>query len=360
MIDKCVFDAIQPYARFYPIRADKSPGIRKPDRNATTDRHQLAAWARRRSHAGFAARIAPGSRLFVLDLEDPYKHRGKIGPSGEMTLGSILEDLAIRLPEAPTTRTCNFGLHIYLLAPGGLALGQQIGIWPGVDLLAGGSNVILPGARVKEGAYKAIRGFDQCAIPDAPVAFVDALQAAKRPKNRYSEPLINFPCSETAKVSDQQRYLLMRDPIFQTMWYCRKRYGDLTKSCYEFHIAKCCLARGLSPDQVVTVVRWWWAKYGLQPKERRLRRCIIPKAWTEVAPYVLKWQSEHPSRGNTNAVSLLPCSEEKPRRGRPLSSSTRRVLNIRTDHPDWTSKEIAETAGITQRSAAMILHRYAE
>jgi hypothetical protein len=278
MIDKCVFDALLPHARFYPIRADKSPGIRRPDHNATTDRRQLAAWARRRNHMGFAARIAPGSRLFVLDLEDPYKHRGEIGPSGMLSLCSVLEEHDIWLPEAPTTQTCNFGRHIFFLSPTGLEVRSCVRLWPGVDLLATGSNVILPGAKVRDGVYTSLRGFNRCAIPEAPVAFVDALRASATTRHRYSDPLIDLPSSETATVSQQQRYLLMRDPIFQTMWRRRKQYGDLTKSCYEFHIAKCCLAKGLSPDQVVTVVRWWWSKYGLQPKERRLRRWIIPKA----------------------------------------------------------------------------------
>jgi len=59
-----------------------------------------------------------------------------------------------------------------LLVPTGYPIRSNVALWPGIDILAAGSSVILPGSRTEVGEYRALRTFDECLIPKAPREFV--------------------------------------------------------------------------------------------------------------------------------------------------------------------------------------------
>jgi hypothetical protein len=332
-----VLKALAPHARFYPVNPDKTPACRKLIREATTDLRAVHLWEQR--HAGIGARINPGGRLFVLDLESPYKHAGRFGPDGMMTLCSLLDERDITLPPAPTTQTCTGGYHLYLLAPDGATVEPRVGAWPGVDILAGQSNVILPGSTLRAGTYTLLRGFER--IPEAPGAFVDMLESTPRKQARPA-PKIAVPTDGPGYVNNRQWFMLWRNKVFRTMWRGQKVIGDTSDSAYEYHLAKACFCTGLKVEQVVTVIRCWWAERGLRDRERKLRKAIIPAAWAEVAEYVSQFRITTPRES----------------RGRPVSAVTRKVLEAATAHPDWLPGQIAAELGIRAHAVSVVLSRY--
>jgi hypothetical protein len=138
----------------------------KLDREVTIDPFKIRYWAEHQHHQSFALRIVRDSRLMVVDTENPWKHPEKPGPDGEMFLGGLLEDYDIRLSPCPMSMTATGGFHRYLLTPKGFPVCSSIGLWPGIDILATGSNVILAGSRTHAGQYKVARSFEDCSIPD--------------------------------------------------------------------------------------------------------------------------------------------------------------------------------------------------
>ena len=111
---------------FYPIYLDKSPAIKgKLNREVTTDRIKIRFWAEYGHYHGFAVRILRGSRLIVIDTENPFKHPSKLGPDGELFLYGLLEEHAITLPPCPMVQTASVGFHRYFWHPRGCAFARQ-------------------------------------------------------------------------------------------------------------------------------------------------------------------------------------------------------------------------------------------
>ncbi len=78
---------------FYPIHPDKSPAVQgKLNRVATLDPDKIRYWVEHCHHHSFAARFLPRCPLLVIDTENPFKYADRLGPDGEMFLGSLLED----------------------------------------------------------------------------------------------------------------------------------------------------------------------------------------------------------------------------------------------------------------------------
>jgi hypothetical protein len=280
---------------FYPIHPDKSPAVEgKLGREVTTDPFKIRYWAEHRHHRSFALRILRGSRLMVVDTESPFKHPDKPGPDGEMFLGSLLEDHGITLPPYPMSMTASGGFHRYLLAPKWFPVRSSIGLWPGIDILAAGSNVILAGSRTEAGQYKMVRSFEECPIPEAPLAFVKLIRAALRAKARPDRPATRSePAADcdTSVVSRRQWFLLFRNKVFRGFWNRQRKAADTSDSAYEYHLAKACFCCGLDQRQAECVVLTWREKHGLQRSVRKLRHGVIPRAWQEVSPWVDRWRA---------------------------------------------------------------------
>lgn len=334
------FRALTPHAQFYPVNPDKSPACKKLRSTVTTNPRRVAGWMHR--HHGIGARIKEDSRLFVLDLESPAKQPGVLGPDGLSMLDAILDDNDVHLPPAPTTQTPNEGRHIYLLAHGDFRARHQISAWPGIDILAANSNVILPGSRSVFGNYRQSRGFDH--LPEAPARFMEVLaerqvMTAAGGKTFASIPL---PIGETSEVTRRQWYLLRRNKYFWTMWRRCKTDGDRSLSAYEFHIAKACFCCGLQETQVVAVLRCWWRAHELANRERKFVRGVMPSAWDEVAEWVAKWKLEHQPKA----------------RGRKVSMATHQVLSLSSENPEWTPKRLSDETGLEYSHVLMTLRRH--
>ena len=280
---------------FYPIRADKSPALKgKLDREATTDLIKLQFWVEHQRHRSFALRILVGSRLIVIDTESPFKQPGKDGPDGELVFYGLLEEHAITLPPCPMVETASGGFHRYLLVPKWLPIRSAIGLWPGIDILAAGSSVILPGSHTDAGRYKAVRSFEDCPIPDAPRELIRLIRQAQGP--RRDRPLLGrshpLPSGDTSSVSPRQWWLLFRNQVFRALWSRRGKLSDGSDSAYEYHLAKAYFCCGLDQVQAVTVILKWRQTHGLRRSLQKLRNGIIPAAWREVSNWVNGWRAD--------------------------------------------------------------------
>jgi hypothetical protein len=281
---------------FYPIHLDKSPAVQgKLNRVATIDPIKIRFWAEHCHHRSFAARLLTGCRIVVIDTEDPFKHPDRPGPDGELILGSLLEDTDTILPPCPMVRTASGGFHRYLLVPVGYRIRTAVALWPGIDVLATGSSVILPGSRTEAGDYREVRSFEGCPIPEAPRPFISLIRGLQRETStdRRRAPQ-SAPRAEmdTSEVSRRQWYLLFRNRVFRSFWRRHGKAGDATDSAYEYHLAKACFCCGLNHRQAEHVVLHWRREHGLQRSLRKLREAIVPKAWAEVEPWVERWHAE--------------------------------------------------------------------
>jgi hypothetical protein len=244
---------------FYPIRPDKSPAVKgRLERAMSNHPMKIQYWVERQHHRHFAIRIPRCCRLMVIDTEDPFKH-GEPGPDGELVLGELLEEHSIDLPPCPTVQSATGGFHRYLLVPKGIRIHSSVALWPGVDILAAGSNVILPGSRVETGTYRMLRSFSECPIPEAPRALWKLIRAAQhgkttRNRGQASSPI---PDGDSAIVSRRQWGLLFRNPTFQSFWQRMGKAADTSDSAYEYHLAKACLCCGLDRRQTLSVIQRW-------------------------------------------------------------------------------------------------------
>jgi len=280
---------------FYPIHRDRSPAVKgKLDRASTIDLIKIGYWVEHRGHHSFALRILAGSRLLVIDTESPSKHAGKPGPDGELTFYDVLEEHGIVLPPCPTVLTATGGFHRYFLVPKWLPVRSTIGLWPGVDILAAGSSVILPGSYTNSGEYKVLRSFEECPIPEAPVAFITLIRETQKMMRRdrsHLSPSQPVPVGDSSFVSPQQWYRLFKNRVFAALWSRTAKLGDNSDSAYEYHLAKACFCSGLDQTQVVTVIGAWRRKHGLRRGRDKLCNVIIPAAWKEVSAWVDRWRA---------------------------------------------------------------------
>ena len=282
---------------FYPIKLDKAPALRgKLNRVATRDQAKIIFWAERRYHRSFALRIPRRCRLLVIDTENPNKRRDGTGPDGELSLGGVLEESDISLPQCPMVGTPSGGYHRYLLVPKGFRIHGKVAVWPGVDILAAGSNVILPESRTEAGQYHVLRSFEECPIPEAPRAFIKLIRTAqnalRKPVGTWRRPANTLNDLDTSQVSTRQWCLLFRNRVFRSFWERQGKAADTTDSAYEYHLAKASFSCGLNQQQTESVVLTWRRRHGLNRDRRKLRLAIIPEAWREVQPWVERWHAD--------------------------------------------------------------------
>lgn len=332
---------------FYPTRPDKSPAVRgRLAREVTTDRVKIRFWFENQHHRGFAARISQDSKLMVIDTENPFKHPDKLGPDGELFLCELLEEHSITIPPCPTVQTAHDGFHRYLLVPRGLRVHSSIGLWPGIDILAAGSNVILPGSHIDAGRYRILRSFDECPIPEAPREFINLIRKTQRDKPaRFAKPpACSIPFGETSVVSRQQWWRLFRNRVFRSFWHRTAKLADTSDSAYEYHLAKACFCCGLTQCQTVYVIQKWWRHHGLERSLEKLERAIIPAAWGEVAPWVREWQAQQAA------------AEES----RNATKTSRMILAFIVSNGPQTPASVASALPIPRERAKKAMQRMAK
>src|SRR5262249_25503175 len=152
----------------------------------------------------------------------------------ELVLGSLLADSETSLPPCPTVQTGSGGFHRYFLVPEWFPIRSRVALWPGIDILAVGSSVILPGSRTEAGEYRALRSFEECSIPEAPRTFVKLIRRAQgdgRCPNRSHATVSTYMTETgTSDVSPRQRWLLFRNRVFRSFWKRQGKAGDATDS----------------------------------------------------------------------------------------------------------------------------------
>jgi hypothetical protein len=347
---------------FYPIRANKSPALRgKLERQVTSDLVKINNWVEHGGHRRFALRILKGSRLMVIDTESPFKHPGELGPDGELILYGILEEHGITLPECPMVQTATGGFHRYFLVPRWLPVRSAIGIWPGIDILAAGSSVILTGSRTDDGQYRALRSFKDCPTPEAPKAFIALIREAQKtmPLDRpLMSPARPIPAGDSSLVSTRQWYRLFHNRVFYAFWNRKGNFRDNSDSAYEYHLAKACFCCGLDQKQAVTVVQVWRDKHGLRRSRGRLRNVIIPGAWREVSRWVDGWRAQQAAadearKANKTASKILAFIRSAKTAQTPSSIAT--VLGIPRERAKKAMRRLAEKAQLLRTTEGYIL-----
>jgi hypothetical protein len=334
---------------FYPIRANKSPAVKgKLDRTATTDPTKICSWAERDGHRNYALRILKGSRLMVIDSESPFKQPGKVGPDGELIFYGILEEHQITLPECPTVQTASGGFHRYFLVPRWLPIRSTISIWPGIDILAVGSSVILPGSRTDVGQYRALRSFEECPIPEAPKDFIALIRKAQKatPINRSLLPPSRcVPAGDRSTVSTRQWYRLFHNRVFYAFWTRKGKLRDNSDSAYEFHLAKACFCCGLDQAQALTVIQTWREKHGLRRSRDRLHNVIIPGAWQKVSNWVDGWRAKQAAADEARKAN---------------KTANRILATLSSAKTAQTPSSIATALGIPRERAKKAMQRLAD
>jgi hypothetical protein len=156
--------------------------------------------------------------------------------------------------------------------------------------------VILPGSCTDDGEYRALRSFNDCAIPEAPRGFVSLIRSVQRERrtnhSQRATPQIPFADLEPSDVSRRQWWLLFRNRVFRSFWKREGKAGDATDSTYEYHLAKACFCCGLNHRQAEAVIVNWRRKHVLNRDPRQLGNAILPKALAEVEPWVERWHAE--------------------------------------------------------------------
>jgi hypothetical protein len=208
----------------------------------TANPESLIFWQKRPHFAGIAAHIRKDSKLVVIDTENAFKHEGAVGPDGEIYFCELLEENDITLPLHPLNKSASDGRHHVFLAPRGFRLTSQVGIFPGIDLLAAGSNWILHGSSVQRGTYESIVGFKD-GIPEMPAELARLLLARQRQTKPTSKrkagsatPPAPMPTAGPARVSPRHWFMLRRNQVFRKMWRMQKQVGDCSNSAYEYHM----------------------------------------------------------------------------------------------------------------------------
>jgi hypothetical protein len=263
---------------------------------------KISFWVKHCHHRIFALRIPRGCRLMVIDAESAFKHADEVGPDGWLFLCELLLEHDIFLPKCPFVQTASDGRHWYLLVPKGFRVRSCVGLWPGIDILAAGSSVILPGSRTIAGEYRALRSFDECPIPEAPVALIKLIRKAQKAKRKPVTKGSRLPDGDML-VSHRQWWLLLRNKVFRSFWNRAKKMADTSLSAYEYHLAKACFCCGLNEQQTIYVIQKWWRKQGFERSLRKLRCAIVPAAWREVAPWVEQWHAGQAAARETHAAT---------------------------------------------------------
>ena len=108
-------------------------------RDATRDRTVFDGW---RGNIGLTCGSESG--LFVLDFD---------GPDGILQL-DYLRRRCGKVPRTVAVDTPSGGIHIYFRIPIGFRVGSPVRLLPGMDVRGGGSYVVIPPSRLKDGEYK--------------------------------------------------------------------------------------------------------------------------------------------------------------------------------------------------------------
>lgn len=302
-----LYAQIRSYVGFYPLGRNRKPLLAGFQSASTTDLNTLWGWMRMRRFTGFGAYIH-SSQLLVLDLENPVK----AGHCGYTTLINVLDDAGIKLPSAPSVRTAHGGWHLYLRIPDNtVTIRKHIALWPGIDILTLGSNVIQPGAVLEEGRYNVVSSFHE-GLPDCPVHLLELIADRQQahPCRRATVPPSPTPAPVPAGLTptpvppglnDREWFRLRCNETFRRMWDLRPKAFDNSASAYEYHIAKAVLAQGLSVPQAEGVIAAWrnrhnlWIRTGKGKRRSRQISAIVEAAWREVEEWVTSWQLQQES-----------------------------------------------------------------
>ena len=354
------YESLSTHAEFLPILPTKAPACSHSC--STTDPSKIRNWASWPRVTGFAAKIAPKSRLVVLDIDSPTKRPD--APDGFLSLGMALQDAAVELPPHPVVATPSGGRHHYFQIPAGVRIRSVIGTWPGVDVLAAGSLAILPGSATHRGEYSLESG-DFAEIPELPKALARACRdrqrelkpAGKRQAAREAAATMPKPTGDGPScISPQERYRLFRNEKFAIMWNRHKTEGDTSDSAYEFHMAKACFCVGLDSGQTAEVIGWWRREHGIEGRDvKKLVSCVIPAAWAEVREWVEEWKAEH--RAASHMPERIHTASRRSRTYR-RSPATSRVLALVFKHPSWGVPLLARAVGVSYGCVWNILKRY--
>ena len=137
------------YAEYgFPIlpvrRNSKRPAIENWTEMATTDLQTVSAWWLEDPNYNIGCLTGWPSGNIVLDVD----------PSENLSVEDILSGLDVRLGDTLTTKTPSGGLHLYYRLPDGLDVSRRIKIRPGLDIMAGKSQVLLPPSSIDGVKYE--------------------------------------------------------------------------------------------------------------------------------------------------------------------------------------------------------------
>lgn len=156
-------------------------------KEATTDQETIFTMFKENEQANMGISMTD-SDIFVLDVDN---HGGD--NQGLKSLEKLLGGVA--LPDDITiVETANGGYHIYMKAPAGVEIKQQIGFRPSIDIIK--NFVVAPSSTIKRedgsiGTYKLENG-SLSDIKEVPKAILKALTAKEQPKQSNASYQINY------------------------------------------------------------------------------------------------------------------------------------------------------------------------
>lgn len=176
---------------------------------ASNDPEQIKKWWIKNPNANISALAGPGSGIFVVDLDR------KKSVDGFETLKK-LEETYSPLPPTLESFTPNGGKHLYFKYPEGADIRVQIGVRPGIDILATGSKIMLPSSKIDGRFYSWL---NEQEIAEAPEWVCSLLKEKKTTKIKDSKDLIESErnTSLTAFAGQMKKVGIGKDELMEAL-----------------------------------------------------------------------------------------------------------------------------------------------
>lgn len=241
----------------FPVGQNKLPAVKKWEQKATTDEARIRDWFESVALGGCNFGFPPGRAGIVVVDTDRGKVRKGVTVDGEDSLREYLLDSAEGLPGTFRVRTPSGGAHRYYAASG---LKSRNGLFPAVDVKAGGGYVIIPGSRTEKGSYVIE---DPAEPAPAPAWLAAALE--RRTPGADSPAAVTY----NARITPDSAEKVARAEQIIADWP-KVEEGERNNQLFMLmrELCKAGISRGLAAELYASEAL---GKIGLDPAEREVR-----------------------------------------------------------------------------------------
>jgi hypothetical protein len=285
--------------------------LRNVIEGASNDPKTIAKWEREKPDCALAIRLWSDS-IIVIDFERP----GKGSEHGGLhTLANIEAEHGPIPRTGPKAQSESGGEHWYFMIPvqfRGLIKNWNH-VFPSIDIRVKTGLVVIPPSVGRQW----ITTFDEAETPELPEWFCRLILADRKipnePASRPHKPATITPpatkqhCSfNRAPISKREWCRLQAARDFRALWTRQASVlKDRSNSSYEYWLCRLGFRRGLTAQQVATLILSWWSFHDIDGKKERLLRKTIPNAWRAVREYVEDYQAKQQAKEAGKTVNRI-------------------------------------------------------